>query len=275
MSGAAAVRVLIPTGLGLNCEAETAHAFRRSGAEVDLVHLTDLFAHRHPRRITDYGVLVFVGGFAYGDHVAGGFVLAARVRAHLREDLARFLADGGLVLGICNGFQTLVRLGLLPGPDAGDGGFPDFVPRAALTHNDRLGYRDAWVRVAADPTSPCAWTGGMGSFDLPARHGEGKFVVESEAALDRLERRGQLALRYAGPDGRATEGWPFNPNGSKRGVAGICDPTGRIFGLMPHPDAFLHPWHHPDWRRHGDPGREIVPAGLEIFRRGVEAAARR
>lgn len=275
MSAASAVRVLIPTGLGLNCEAETAHAFRRCGAEVDLVHLTDLFAHRHPRRITDYGILVFVGGFSYGDHVAGGFVLAARVRAHMRDDLSLFLGDGGLVLGICNGFQTLVRLGLLPGPEGSPVEAHDFVPRAALTNNDRLGYRDAWVRVLADPASPCVWTTGMGAFDLPARHGEGKFVVESEEILDRLERRGQLALRYAGPDGRATEAWPWNPNGSKRGVAGVCDPTGRVFGLMPHPDAFLHAWHHPDWRREHDPGSAIGAAGLEIFRRGVEAAGRR
>ena len=269
MSGAAQVRVLIPTGLGLNCEAETAHAFRCCGAEVDLVHLTDLFTHRHPRRMTDYRILAVVGGFAYGDHIAAGFVLATRIRAHLKDDLAAFLDGGGLVIGICNGFQTLVRLGLLPGPDDAS---HDFVPRAALTNNDRLGYRNAWVRMTVDPSSPCLWTRGMGTFDLPARHGEGKFVVESAADLDRLEARGQLALRYAGPDGQPTETWPFNPNGSARGVAGICDRSGRVLGLMPHPDAFLHAWHHPDWRRTEAPEREIVPAGLELFRRGVDAA---
>jgi phosphoribosylformylglycinamidine synthase len=271
MSGAAPVRVLIPTGLGLNCEAETAHAFRRCGAEVDLVHLTDLFTRRHPRRIVDYGILALVGGFAYGDHIAAGFVLATRIRAHLKGDLAAFLDGGGLVIGICNGFQTLVRLGLLPGPDDGS---HDFVPRAALTNNDRLGYRNAWVRMTVDPTSPCLWTKGLGTFDLPARHGEGKFVVESESVLDHLESRGQLALRYAGPDGAPTEAWPANPNGSARGVAGICDPEGRVLGLMPHPDAFLHAWHHPDWRRMDDPARRIPPAGLELFRCGVDAAAR-
>ena len=120
------VRVLLPVGFGLNCEEETAQAFRMVGAEVDLVHLTDLFAHRHPRRIADYQVLAMVGGFAYGDHVAGGLVLATRIRAHLKDDLAAFLAAGGRVLGICNGFQTLTRLGLLPGPE---GGAPDFTPR--------------------------------------------------------------------------------------------------------------------------------------------------
>jgi phosphoribosylformylglycinamidine synthase len=261
-------RVLIPTGLGLNCEAETAHAFRLLGEEPDLVHLTDLFAHRHPRRISDYRVLVFVGGFAYGDHIAGGFVLATRVRAHLRDDLAAFLAGGGLILGICNGFQTLVRLGLLPGPDAGA---PDFVPRAALTNNDRLGYRDAWVRLAVDPRSNCVWTGGLSVLEMPARHGEGKFVAETEAELARLEERGQVALRYADAAGQPTEEWPFNPNGSARGVAGISDSTGRILGLMPHPDAFLFPWHHPDYQRRPAEIGAAEPAGLSLFRTSLAA----
>jgi phosphoribosylformylglycinamidine synthase len=261
------VRVLVPVGLGLNCEDETARAFRLAGAEVDLVHLTDLFARTAPRRIADYGVLAFVGGFSYGDHVASGFVLATRVRAHLRDDLSAFLAGGGRVLGICNGFQTLVRLGLLPGPEDGPA---DFVPRAALANNDRLGYRDAWVRLAVDPATRCVWTRGLGTFDVPARHGEGKVVVESETALARLEARGQVALRYVDDAGRPTEAWPANPNGSARGVAGLCDATGRILGLMPHPDAFLYPWHHPDWRRRRAEVERAEPAGLALFRAGVE-----
>ena len=260
------VRVLIPTGFGLNCEDETARAFRLVGAEVDLVHLTDLFAGRHGRRIRDYQVLAFVGGFAYGDHVAGGFVLATRIRAHLMADLAALLAGGGRVLGICNGFQTLVRLGLLPGPEAGA---PDFVPRAALTNNDRLGYRDAWVRVAADPAARCVWTRGVGTLEVPSRHGEGKFVAESDAALARLEANGQVAFRYVDGAGRPTEQWPDNPNGSARGIAGISDHSGRILGLMPHPDAFLYPWHHPDWPRRRAEIESREPAGLAVFRAGV------
>jgi phosphoribosylformylglycinamidine synthase len=260
------VRVLIPTGFGLNCEDETARAFRLVGAEVDLVHLTDLFARRHPRRMREYQVLAMVGGFAYGDHVAGGFVLATRIRAHLRDDLAGFLADGGRVLGICNGFQTLVRLGLLPGPEAGAA---DFVPRAALTNNDRLGYRDAWVRVARDGTTRCVWARGVEALDLPSRHGEGKFVAESGEALRRLEAAGQVAFRYVGADGRPAEGWPENPNGSAGGVAGVGDHTGLILGLMPHPDAFLYPWHHPDWPRRRGEVEAREPAGLAIFRAGI------
>ncbi len=262
------VRVLIPVGFGLNCEDETARAFRMVGAEVDLVHLTDLFARRHPRRIADYQVLGMVGGFAYGDHVAGGLVLATRIRAHLKADLAAFLAGGGRVLGICNGFQTLTRLGLLPGPESGP---PDFVPTATLTQNERLGYRDAWVRVAPDPRSPCVWTRGLGILDLPSRHGEGRFVATSDEALRRLDASGRLPLRYVDADGRPTEAWPDNPNGSALGIAGVCDGSGRILGLMPHPDAFLYPWHHPDWPRRRAEIEAREPGGLAIFRAGVEA----
>ena len=263
-----APRVLVPVGLGLNCEAETAHAFRAAGAEVDLVHLTDLFAHRHTRRIADYDVLAFIGGFAYGDHIGGGFVLATRVRAHLQDDLAALLSGGGLVIGICNGFQTLVRLGLLPGPDAGA---PDFRPRAALTNNDRLGYRNAWVRVRAEAGSRCVWTRGIDLLDMPARHGEGKFLLESDAALAALEERGQVAFRYVDGDGRRAASWPANPNGSARAVAGICDVSGRILGLMPHPEAFLTPWHHPDFRQQRQSLEQSEPAGLAVFRAGLEA----
>lgn len=260
-------RVLIPTGFGVNCEAETAQAFRLAGAgEVEQVHLTDLFAKRHARRLPDYNVLVFIGGFSYGDHIAGGFVQATRVRAHLQEDLEAFLANGGRVIGICNGFQTLVRLGLLPGPDAGP---PDFVPRAALANNERLGYRNAWVRVAAETTSPCVWTRGLSTLEMPARHGEGRFFAEDDTALARLESRGQVALRYIDPDGQPTEEWPWNPNGSKRAVAGVCDITGRILGVMPHPEAFIEPWQHPDWRHRMAELEARGADGLALFRAGL------
>ena len=260
-------RVLIPTGFGLNCEEETAEAFRLAGAEVDKAHLTDLFAGRHHRRIRDYQVMAFIGGFAYGDHIASGFVLATRIRAHLEGELSAFLSEGGRVIGICNGFQTLVRLGLLPGPEDGP---VDFVPRAALASNERLGYRDAWVRLAVDGATCCVWTRGVGTLDVPARHGEGRFTAASDEALRRLEAGGQVALRYVDSAGRPTEQWPDNPNGSPRGVAGVCDRTGRILGIMPHPEAFLRPFAHPDWPRRRAEMEAREPASLALFRSGVE-----
>lgn len=263
-----AIKVLIPTGLGLNCEEETAQVFRRFGVEPDLVHLTDLFTHRHPHRISSYQVMAFIGGFAYGDHVAGGLVLATRMRAHLKDDLSAFLGNGGLAIGICNGFQTLVRLGLLPGPDEGE---HDFVQRADLGPNDRLGYRNSWVRCKVEAKTHCLWTRGLDEIDLPARHGEGKFLLESPELFERLEARGQVALRYIDAKGQPTEQWPDNPNGSRSGIAGVTDRSGRVLGLMPHPEAFEHPWVHPHWRHHARP-EAMTPTGIEIFRAGLDAA---
>jgi len=264
-----AVRVLVLTGLGLNCEVETAEAFRLAGARPEQVHLLDLLEGGDAPRLADYHVLAFVGGFAFGDHLGAGFVFANKIRYKLYDQLLEFIEGRGLALGICNGFQTMVRLGLLPGLDG------DYrTPRAALAPNDRLGYRDAWVRLAFDTASPCLWTRGLTQLELPARHGEGKFLAESDDLLGQLERAGQVAARYIDERGVATETWPANPNGSPRGVAGVCDPTGRLFGLMPHPDAFLYPFHHPRWERrlaNGEPPAE--GEGLKIFRNGVDAAA--
>ncbi len=263
------VRVLVLTGLGLNCERETAEGFRRAGASPRQVHLLDLLAGDDRVRIADFQVLAFIGGFAFGDHMGAGFVFANKIRWRLYDQLLAFIDAGGMALGICNGFQTMVRLGLLPGLDG------DYrTPRAALVANERLGYRDAWVRVGFPQDSPCLWTRGLDAMDLPSRHGEGRLVAESEELLDRLERDGQIAARYVDAAGAPTEAWPANPNGSARGVAGLCDPSGRLFGLMPHPDAYLEPFHHPDWTL--DRARGTLPAegaGMAIFRNGVDAAA--
>lgn len=263
------VRVLILTGLGLNCESETETAFRMAGAAPQRIHLLDLLEDGGGPRLTDFQILAFIGGFAFGDHLGAGFVFANKIRWRLYDQLLRFIEAGGLALGICNGFQTMVRLGMLPGLDG------DYrTPRAALAPNDRLGYRDAWVRLAFDPDSPCVWTRGLATMEMPTRHGEGKFLAESPELLDRLEAGAQVAARYIDPDGRPTENWPHNPNGSPRAVAGICDPSGRLFGLMPHPDAHLYPFHHPRWRRQARLG--TLPAegeGIRIFRNGVDTVA--
>jgi len=263
------VRVLILTGLGLNCEVETEAAFRMAGARPERVHLLDLLQGNGAPRLADYAVLAFVGGFAFGDHMGAGFVFANKIRWRLYDQLLAFIDRGGLALGICNGFQTMVRLGMLPGLDG------DYrTPRATLAPNDRAGYRDAWVRLAFDPQSPCVWTHGLTQMDLPARHGEGKFITESPELLERLEAAGQVAVRYIGPDDRPTMEWPHNPNGSPHAVAGVSDPSGRLFGLMPHPDAYLYPFHHPRWRQRQSAGT-LPPEGegLTIFRNGVDTAA--
>jgi phosphoribosylformylglycinamidine synthase len=265
----AGVRALILTGLGLNCEAETEAAFRMAGARPERVHLTDFLHDDGGRRLVDYGVLAFMGGFAFGDHLGGGFVLANKIRWRLYDQLLEFIEHGGLAVGICNGFQTMVRLGLLPGFDG------DYrTPRATIAPNDRVGYRNAWIEVAFEGRSPCLWTRGLPRMELPARHGEGKFLTESEAVLRRLEENHQIAAHYVGPDGRPTEEWPYNPNGSPGAVAGVCDPSGRLFGIMPHPEAYLYPFLHPRWTRLRV--EERLPergAGLAIFRNGVDAAA--
>jgi phosphoribosylformylglycinamidine synthase subunit PurQ / glutaminase len=264
----AEVRVLVLTGLGLNCETETAEAFGRAGATAELVPLLDLL-HAHARRpLTDYHIVAFAGGFAFGDHLGAGFVYANKIRWQLYDTVLEFIAGGGLALGVCNGFQMMTRLGMVPGFDG------DYrTPRATIAPNDRLGYWDTWVRLAADPESPCVWTRGIGFLDLPTRHGEGKFLAAGDDVLARLDAGRQVAVRYVDAAGEPTEMWPANPNGSPGGIAGVCDPTGRLFGLMPHPDAFIYPFQHPQWFRR-DPSEEPAEgAGLQIFRNGVDAVA--
>ena len=264
-----AVKVLVLSGLGLNCEVETAEAFRLVGASPELVHLLDLLDGSEERRLADYQIVAFVGGFAFGDHLGAGSVFANKIRWRLYDQLVRFIHGAGLALGICNGFQTMVRLGMVPGFDG------DYrTPRVTLAPNDRLGYWDSWVRLKADPESPCIWTRDIDEIELPTRHGEGKFLAENDAVLGRLEQGHQIAVRYIDDDGNPTQDWPANPNGSTGAVAGICDPTGRLFGLMPHPDAYLYPFHHPQWTRRKITGE--LPqegAGLAIFRNGVDTAA--
>lgn len=264
----ATVRVLVPTGLGLNCEAETAAGFRLAGATPALVPLLDLLdGDRHS--LADFQILAFAGGFAFGDHLGAGFVFANKIRYRLYDQLLEFIGGGGLAIGICNGFQTMVRLGLLPG-FAGD----YRTPCATLAPNDRLGYWDCWVRVAADPASPCVWTRGVDTLELPSRHGEGKFLTATAEDLERLEAAHQVVLRYVDSAGRPTCEWPANPNGSPGAVAGICDPSGRLFGLMPHPDAFIYDVQHPHYpRRRLEASGPQPAAGLAIFQSGVDAAA--
>jgi len=238
-------RVLVLRAAGTNCELETAHAFARVGGEPETRHVNELL--REPTLLRGYGVLVFPGGFSYGDDVAAGRVLATELRRRALPEIERFAREGGLVLGICNGFQVLVKTGLLPGG----------VGRAVtLAHNDTHRYQDEWVHLDV-PTDRCAFARKGERYYFPIAHAEGKLVA-SEETLDRLEEQGQVVFRYT-----------KNPNGSMRDIAGICDPTGRILGLMPHPERHLEPWHHPTWTRDG---LEAEPDGLKFFRHALASA---
>jgi phosphoribosylformylglycinamidine synthase len=264
--------VLVLSGYGLNCEAETAAGFRMTGARAEIVHTGQLL-EAGASALADVRVLAFVGGFSFGDHIASGRVLANRMRYRLGDALARFVDDGGLVIGICNGFQTIAKLGLLPALDRrrGDGLAPQQV---SIVDNDRIGYRDAWVRLAIDPQSPCVFTQGCsgGVLEVPSRHGEGKIVAMPELRA-RIEAERLVPLRYVDERGAATERWPDNPNGSDGGWAALCDATGRVFGVMPHPEAFLYAQNHPDAAARGRAGAAMrVGDGLGILANGVRAA---
>lgn len=257
--------ILILTGYGLNCEAESAHAWRLAGAEPRLAHLNDVV--ENPALLREAAGLMVIGGFSFGDHLGSGLVYANRVRTQLRDEVQAFLDRGRIVLGVCNGFQILAKLGLLPGLD-GD----YFTPTVSLQQNDCGHFQNFWVRLRFEPDSPCIFTKGLTQMDLPIRHGEGRVFTASRAVLSRIERKKLAPCRYIDPaTGKATQKFPHNPNGSVKAIAGLCDPTGRVFGLMPHPEAYLFPENHPHWDIQNVRGE--LPehgAGLSFFTNAVE-----
>jgi phosphoribosylformylglycinamidine synthase len=250
-------RAIVLRAPGTNCDEETAAAWERAGAGVETWHVGRLLGS--PRALDTFQILTIPGGFSYGDDLGAGRIFATRLGTVLGDALRRFRDRGGLVLGICNGFQVLVRAGLLPGG-------PD--PRAAtLTFNDSGHFESRWVRLAPTPGLSPLLTDDE-PIELPVAHGEGKFVVRDPSTLPALESSGQVVLRYADASGRPTQDYPANPNGSLGAVAGVCDPTGRVFGLMPHPERHIDPLHHPRWTRRG-PAAE--GDGLRLFRNAVAA----
>ena len=261
---ASSVPVLIITGYGLNCEAESKYAWQLAGAEPEFVHLNDLLMR--PARLHDYAALMFIGGFAYGDHMTSGHVFALRVRHRMSEELEKFIGQGKLIMGVCNGFQIMVKLGLLPGLDR-----QYFTQKLSLIQNDCGTFQNYWVRLRFESSSPCVFTRGLRSVSLPVRHGEGKVFTLDKNLLRRLETSGCIPCRYANPrSGEATQEYPHNPNGSLHAIAGLCDPTGRIFGLMPHPEAYAYPENHPQWEL--QKLRGVLPEyglGLDLFRNAV------
>jgi phosphoribosylformylglycinamidine synthase subunit PurQ / glutaminase len=268
-------RALVLGGYGLNCDYETEHAFRLAGAVTERVHINQLISGA--RRLAEFDVMAFIGGFAWADDHGAGVILATKLRRHLEADLERFIADGRYVIGICNGFQALVNLGLLPAM-----GGARFEREVALTYNDCGNFRDQWVHLRVEASS-CVFSRGLTHLELPVRHAEGKLVADPDT-LARLEEGRQVVLRYARPDGSVAGGeFPYNPNGSMNDIAGICDPSGRVFGLMPHPEAFTHFTNHPDWTRQAwsdaagarPADSEQSGAGLLFFENVVKAARER
>lgn len=264
------VNTLVITGYGTNSHLETAHAARLAGADrADVVHFSDIVAARV--RLHDYHFLVFPGGFLDGDDLGAAQAASMRWR-YLKDDegtplldsLTRFLEDGKLVLGICNGFQLLVKLGVLPAINGAR-----FQRQVSLGHNDSARYEDRWVRLAVNPESPCVFTRGLPALYMPVRHGEGKLIAQDEATLQRLRDDHLIALQYADPaTGRSTQEYPHNPNGSALAIAGLTDPSGRVLGLMPHPEAFHHVTNHPSWTR-GDldaPGTLLFANAVRYLR---------
>jgi len=260
---------------GTNCDQEMCRAFSMAGAAVDLVHLDAMCAE--PARVAGYDLIGFPGGFSYGDDVASGRIYAMRVRESMMGALREAADRGVVMIGACNGFQVMVQCGLLPGWDgAGDqrggpGRMSDGVSGGgegqtlALAHNIGGRFVDRWVGISAWAGSPCVWTRGLEEFGedvlmFPVAHGEGRLVTRDEGVLRRLEEGGQAPIRY-------TE----NYNGSERAIAGVCDPTGRVFALMPHPERFLDWNRHPWWTRLPQSVRRGPTPGLRVFLNAVEA----
>ncbi|MBQ9406933.1 MAG: phosphoribosylformylglycinamidine synthase subunit PurQ [Desulfovibrio sp.] len=256
------VNTLVITGYGTNSHLETAHTARLAGADrADVVHFSDLVSAKV--RLDAYHFLIFPGGFLDGDDLGAAQAGAMRWRylkdatgKLLLDSLREFLEAGKLILGICNGFQLLVKLGVLPALDG-----RRFERQVSLGHNDSARFEDRWVHLLPNAASPCVFTQGLPLLTMPVRHGEGKLIARDEPTLQRLEAEQLIALQYADPDtGRPTQAYPFNPNGSSLSIAGLTDPTGHVLGLMPHPEAFHHVTNHPGWTR-----GELDPPGTLLF----------
>lgn len=251
-------RVCVLRTDGINCDEEMFYAFEKAGAESQMVHVNQL--RSKALKLADYQILALPGGFSYGDDVHSGKILAVELTSFLKEQLSEFVDSGKLMLGICNGFQVLVRTGLLPDQNLGN-------IEATLTVNDSGHFECRWIRLLVEP-SHCVFTRGMAGslLDIQVAHGEGKFYSDP-SVIARIENGGQVAFRYVAADGRPTALYPASPNGSLNAIAGICDSTGRIMGMMPHPERYVEKTQHPNWRRMPE---DTVPHGLAIFKNAVE-----
>jgi phosphoribosylformylglycinamidine synthase len=264
------VRVLVVRAAGINCDEEIMHCWGLAGAAPTLLHVNELAAR--PRILEDYAIVTIPGGFSYGDDLGAGVILAQRMRHELSEPLHQLIERGGGILGVCNGFQALVKMGLLPGGDFDR-------QSVTVTYNDSARFEARWVKLQVC-TDKCPFLQRSADFsprgvtdagppsvlELPVEHAEGKVVTAAPAIAKALFDKGQVAVRYVDEEGRSDR-YPANPNGSTAGIAGLCDATGRIFGLMPHPDRHFDHTQHPLWTCRSFTG---PPDGLRVFQHAVD-----
>lgn len=262
-------RALVLVGYGINCDRETEYAFNSNGALAERVDINDLIDKKY--KLEDYQILAFPGGFSYGDYIASGKALANKVMTNLHDDVLEFIAGGKLVIGICNGFQVMVKAGLVPA-------FKNYdVQEATLTYNKSGKYEDRWIHLKK-VSDKCVFTKGVDQIYLPVAHGEGNFQAPPEI-IEKLENQEQVVFKYCDTYGDLADGkFPLNPNNAMNDIAGICDPTGRVFGMMPHPERYLNFTNNPNWtrekeklKREGKPIPERGPGNL-IFKNAVEYA---
>ncbi len=259
------MRALIPTGLGFNCENESKRAFELAGGSADIVDIRDLISGEID--LFRYDCLMIIGGFSYGDDLGSGKAVSDLLRfrkingERFIDLIKRFVVkEKRVVFGVCNGFQVLVRLGILPGFD---GDYED--QRCTLSLNNSGRYEDRWVRLKFNPSSNCIATEGLDQMDIPVRHGEGNLIFASEDDRKRALEKNHHFAQYVDDNGDPTMAYPKNPNGSRDAIAGICDETGRIFGMMPHPEAFLLFENHPHWTRMR---RDCIDKGIAVPKEG-------
>jgi phosphoribosylformylglycinamidine synthase len=254
-------------GDGINCDNETLEAFRLAGGIPRKALISDV--EDRTVDLGEYHILAFPGGFSAADYLGAGKYYAMKAKALIGDEIMRFVEEGKLIVGICNGFQILTNYPLLPSPTG--------ERSISVTHNESARFEDRWVHLKMNPDSPCVFTKGIDMMHLPCRHGEGRVAISDGITLESLRKGGQVVAWYSHEDGTRAKGeYPANPNGSVEDIAGICDKTGKIFGWMPHPEAFLHFTNEPDWtlkremlRRKGKDIPE-VGEGLRVFKNAVD-----
>lgn len=265
------VKSLVITGFGINCEEEMAAAYQLAGAIPEIVHLNEILLGQIS--IHDYDILNFPGGFSFGDDLASGKVVSNKIKFKklpsgnvLLDEIKQFLEDGKYILGVCNGFQMLVRMGLLPNTNH------DFEPEATLSNNNSGKFEDRWVYCKVNSTTKTPFLKGITKIALPARHGEGKLIFMDDAMRAKVQAESLNCLTYCTEDGTETADYPANPNGADLNCAGLTNPTGQVFGLMPHPEAYLSLYNHPNWGqiKRNNPNHNEAGEGLTIFTNIVE-----